>query len=74
MADEPVVILRRDGAKVVLIQDRNKPLIIEPSRTTSVTIQRSGIAGPPGREGPPGRDGAIVYDGNIPEILDGGFA
>lgn len=72
--DSPVVILRPSGVKVVLVHGKTTPVIVEPSRTTSVTIQRSGIAGPKGDKGEPGAPGQLIIDTNVPEILDGGFA
>ena len=73
MDNEPVVILRPAGVKVVLVPGRNQPIIIEPTRTTSVVIKRSDIPGSPGPQGPPGPEGPPGSIGDFPERVDGGF-
>jgi hypothetical protein len=60
--NEPVVVLRPSGVKVILVPGNNPPIIVEPSITTSVTIARSGIRGPKGDPG----------EATLPPVLDGG--
>jgi hypothetical protein len=72
--NEPVVVLRPGGVKVVLVPGRRTPVIVEPSRTTSVIIKRSDIPGAPGPEGDPGPKGDKGDPGDVilPPVVDGG--
>jgi hypothetical protein len=71
--DKPLVVLRPAGVKVVLVPGRGRPIFVEPSRTTSVTIARSGISGPKGDKGEKGEAGAIIITGEAPYIDGGNF-
>lgn len=73
MADNTLVVLRPAGVKVVLVPGTARPIIIEPTQTSSVIIKRSDIPGSPGPQGPQGPMGP-AGEPIIPEVLDGGFA
>jgi len=74
VANEPLVIFRKDELKVILIANRKTPVVIEPSRTSSVIIKRSDIPGAPGPKGDKGDTGDIGPPGSIAnlDVIDGG--
>jgi hypothetical protein len=71
VANEPVVILRPSGVKVVLVAGKASPIVVEPLHTTGVIIRRSDIPGPPGPPGPQGDPGMSTI-GDFPDVVDGG--
>lgn len=74
MANEPLVIWRRDEAKVVLVENRTQPIVLQSQGNSSIVIRRSDIPGPKGEKGDKGDPGDIIVSGDLPPLLDGGFA
>lgn len=74
MANEPLVIFRKDEVKVILVANSKMPVVIEPSRTSSVVIKRSDIPGAPGPKGDKGEIGDPGPPGSIDnlDVIDGG--
>lgn len=71
MAD-PLVVLRPSESKIILVKGQNRPLILEPARTTSIVIKRSDIPGAKGDRGDPGPPGPPGEVGGLPSVIDGG--
>jgi hypothetical protein len=71
VANEPLVIFRRDDVKVVMIENQATPVVVGPARSTSIVISRSDIPGAPGPKGDKGDPGELVV-GGMPEVIDGG--
>ena len=74
VANEPLVIFRKDEVKVILVANSKTPVVIEPSRTSSVIIKRSDIPGAPGPQGEKGDRGDPGPPGEITglDVIDGG--